>query len=148
MIIKAKYPALYRPYMQDVYQGYGGLSGGQNDSVLTQVDSREFDGQIHNSSTAYMFGGGKVFVYTNTNSGSSLIFVNESIFIVDNSTSSITEIDTEIALEFINESDWAPESTPDYIDVLIASLKSRSDYFENESPTRELLTNLQNCINE
>jgi len=35
MIIKAKYPALYRPYMQDVHQGYGGLSGGQNTSSVT-----------------------------------------------------------------------------------------------------------------
>lgn len=148
MIIKAKYPALYRPYMQDVYQGYGGLSGGQNEIVLTQVNSREFDGQIHNLSTAYMFGGGKVFVYTNTNTGSSLIFVNESVFIVDNSASIITEIDTERAIEFINESDWVAESTPDYVDVVMASLKARSEYFENETATRELLTNLQNCKNE
>lgn len=37
MIIKAKYPALYRPYMQDVYQGYGGLSGGQNTSSVTST---------------------------------------------------------------------------------------------------------------
>jgi hypothetical protein len=35
MVIKAKYPALYRPYMQDVHQGYGGLSGGQNTSSVT-----------------------------------------------------------------------------------------------------------------
>ena len=148
MIIKAKYPALYRPYMQDVYQGYGGLSGGQNNSVLNQVYSRELDGNINNSSTDYMFGGGKVFVYSNINTGSQLIFINESVFIINNSNSMLDEIDTERALEFINDSDWTPASEPNLIDVLIASLKERSDYFENETATRELLTNLQNCKNE
>ena len=74
MIIKAKYPALYRPYMQDVYQGYGGLGTSHNNSVVTQLDSRQSDGQIDSTSTSYMFGGGKLFVYSNINTGSQLIF--------------------------------------------------------------------------
>lgn len=44
MIIKAKYPALYRPYMQDVHQGYGGLSGGQNtSSVSSNITDRNIE---------------------------------------------------------------------------------------------------------
>ena len=50
MIIKAKYPAFYRPYMQDVYQGYGGLSGGQNTSV---VDSTITENSIIESSYSF-----------------------------------------------------------------------------------------------
>ena len=148
MIIKAKYPALYRPYMQDVYQGIGGLGTSHNNSVVTQLDSRQSDGQIDSTSTSYMFGGGKLFVYSNINTGSQLIFVNESVFIINNSENILNEIDTDRALEFINDSDWAPASEPNLIDVLIASLKARSEYFENETATRELLTNLQNCTDE
>lgn len=40
MIIKAKYPALYRPYMQDAYQGYGGLGTSHNSSNI-QNDNTE-----------------------------------------------------------------------------------------------------------
>ena len=50
MIIRAKYPAFYRPYMQDVYQGYGGLSGGQNTSV---VDSTITESSILESSYSF-----------------------------------------------------------------------------------------------
>jgi hypothetical protein len=39
MIIKAKYPALYRPYMQDVYQGIGGLGTSHNNSVVSNTNS-------------------------------------------------------------------------------------------------------------
>lgn len=37
MIIKAKYPALYRPYMQDELQGYGGLGTSHNNSVVNST---------------------------------------------------------------------------------------------------------------
>jgi len=49
MIIKAKYPALYRPYMQDVYQGYGGLSGDQNNSVVSNTNSERNISEDHAS---------------------------------------------------------------------------------------------------
>ena len=56
-----------------------------------------------------MFGGNIVSIYVNTNNGNELVFTNESIFLIDNSTLDITEIDTERALEFINDSDWLKE---------------------------------------
>ena len=56
-----------------------------------------------------MFVGNIISIYTNTNNGNELIFTNESVFLISNSTLNITEIDTERALEFINESDWLKE---------------------------------------
>ena len=107
-IIKAKYPSLKRPYMFTEEQGYGAYRGG-NVSDVTQVDSRELNGNITRISTNEMFVGNIVSIYTNTNSGNSLVFTNDSVFLVDSSVSNITEINTERALEFINESDWLKE---------------------------------------
>lgn len=45
MIIKAKYPKTSRWYMHCDSQGYGAYRG-NNASNITQVDSRENDGQI------------------------------------------------------------------------------------------------------
>ena len=56
-----------------------------------------------------MFGGNIVSIYVNTNNGNELVFTNESVFLINNSTLNITEINTERALEFINESDWLKE---------------------------------------
>jgi hypothetical protein len=56
-----------------------------------------------------MFVGNIISIYTNTNNGNELVFTNESVFLISNSTLNITEIDTERALEFINESDWLKE---------------------------------------
>ena len=143
-IIKAKYPSLKRPYMFTEEQGYGAYRGG-NVSDVTQIDSRGSDGQIDNTSTSYMFGGNSVSVYVNNNTGTQIIFVNESIFILSQSDLTLEQINIERALEFINESNWAPEVEPDTKDILLASLKERAEYFENETATRALLQELQNC---
>ena len=144
MIIKAKYPKTNRWYMHCDSQGYGAYRGG-NISNITQIDSRESDGQVESTSTGYMFGGGKVSIYINDNTGTQLIFVNQSVFILSQSDLTLDEIDTERALEFINDSNWAPVTTPDTKDVLLASLRDRAEYFENELATRALLQELQNC---
>jgi hypothetical protein len=90
-------------------QGYGAYRGG-NTSNITQVDSRALDSNITRISTNEMFVGNIVSIYTNTNNGNSLVFTNDSVFLVDSSVSDITEINTERALEFINESDWLKEN--------------------------------------
>ena len=143
--IKAKYNNLIRPYMRTVKQGFGSLYGGNQTSDVTNIDSRLSSGQIDNTSTSYMFGGGKVYVYLNNNTGTQLIFVNQSVFILSQSNLTLNEIDTERALEFINESNWAPVTDLDTKDLLLALLKDRADYFENETATRALLQELQNC---
>jgi hypothetical protein len=56
-----------------------------------------------------MFVGNIISIYTNTNSGNELVFTNESVFLISNSTLNITEIDTERALEFINGSEWVKD---------------------------------------
>jgi len=49
MIIKAKYPALYRPYMQDVYQGIGGLGISHNNSSVTNTNTERNISEQHSS---------------------------------------------------------------------------------------------------
>ena len=92
-----------------------------------------------------MFLGSRLFSFTNINTGTQLIFVNQSVFILSQSNLTLNEIDTERALEFINESNWAPVTDLDTKDLLLALLKERADYFENETATRALLQELQNC---
>lgn len=125
-------------------QGYGAYRGG-NVSNITQVESRLSSGQIDNTSSSYMFGGGKVSVYLNSNTGTQLIFVNQSVFILSQSDLTLDQIDTERALEFINDSDWTPTVEVDTKDLLLALLKERAEYFENETASRALLEELQNC---
>jgi hypothetical protein len=148
MIIKAKYPSLERPYMRTFKQGIGSLYGGNQVSDVSQVHSRSLDGSISSVSTSQMFGNGVISLYTNTNTGTQLLFVNESSFIVSDSDSLVTEIDTNRALLFTNESNWVEVPEVDPIDVLLITLQSRSAYYENKDDTRILLENFKNCINE
>jgi len=102
-IIKAKYNNLVRPYMRTVQQGFGSLYGGNQVSDVTNSERLE---NISNSSTKKMFAGNRFFSYTNQNTGQQLVFTNDSVFLVNESDSTITEIDTERALQFVNNSDW------------------------------------------
>ena len=142
MIIKAKYPTLERPYMRTVKQGFGSLYGGNQISDVANQDRLE---NIVNTSTENMFEGSKIFTYINLNTGQELVFTNESAFLINQSETVIIEIDTVHALEFINESNWVPSEVIDPIDALLELLEARSQYFENETSTRELLNNLNNC---
>ena len=142
MIIKAKYPSLERPYMRTVKQGFGSIYGGNQISDVANQDRLE---NIFNTSTENMFEGSKIFTYINLNTGQELVFTNESAFLINQSETVIIEIDTVHALEFINESNWVPSGVIDPIDTLLESLEARSQYFENETSTRELLNNLNNC---
>lgn len=105
-IIKAKYNNLVRPYMKVVKQGFGSVYGGNQISSVTNVDSRASNGQVGSTSTGNMFIGNRVLSYVNLNTGQELIFTNDSVFIVNQSTLSLTEIDTLTALSFVNSSDW------------------------------------------
>ena len=108
MYIKAKYPKVGNEYggPQAGPQGFGSLYGGNQ---VSNVDNNATTNTSNRVSTSEMFGGNIVSVYVNTNNGNELVFTNESIFLIDNSTLDITEIDTERALEFINDSDWLKE---------------------------------------
>jgi len=106
MYIKAKYPKVGRDWYRQGEQGFGSLYGGNQISDVTNASSADGRRRVSNS---YMFGGNIVSVYTNTNNGNELVFTNESVFLISNSNLNITEIDTERALEFINESDWLKE---------------------------------------
>jgi len=103
MYIKAKYPKVGREWYRQGVQGFGSLYGGNQ---VSDVESEIYERYISGLSTSEMFGGNIVSIYTNTNNGNELVFTNESVFLVDSSTLDITEINTERALEFINESDW------------------------------------------
>ena len=108
MYIKAKYPKVGNEYggPQAGPQGFGSLYGGNQVSDVIIIRRRKVSNRV---STSEMFGGNIVSIYVNTNNGNELVFTNESIFLIDNSTLNITEIDTERALEFINDSDWLKE---------------------------------------
>jgi len=106
MYIKAKYPKVGREWYRQGEQGFGNLYGGNQISDVTNLDIRLSDGLISRLSTSYMFGGNIISVYVNTNNGNELVFTNESVFIIDSSTLNITEVNTQRALEFVNESDW------------------------------------------
>ena len=106
MYIKAKYPKLGREWYRQGVQGFGSLYGGNQVSDVTNLETRLSDGLISRISTSYMFGGNVVSVYINNNNGNELVFTNESVFIINSSTLNITEIDTQRALEFVNESEW------------------------------------------
>jgi len=147
--IKAKYKGLIRPYMSVVRQGFGSVYGGNQVSDVTSENSRALDGQVGSTSTGSMFVGSRLFSYVNVNNGDELIFTNESSFIVSQSDGTVTEIETQRALEFINDSDWAPASAEviiDPVDTLIEALQARAEYFENETATRELLNQFKNCF--
>ena len=105
MYIKAKYPKVGNEYggPQAGPQGFGSLYGGNQVSDVNRLDREDVSSRL---STSEMFGGNIVSVYVNTNNGNELVFTNETAFLIDNSTLEITEINTERALEFINESDW------------------------------------------
>ena len=109
MYIKAKYPKVGREWYRQGEQGFGSLYGGNQISDVENVDTRLVSGLISRLSTSYMFGGNIVSLYVNTNNGNELVFTNESVFLINNSTLNITEINAERALEFINESDWLKE---------------------------------------
>ena len=102
-IIKAKYNNLIRPYMRTEKQGFGSLYGGNQ---ISDVSNSERLDNVGSSSTDNMFVGSRLFSYTNQNTGQQLVFTNDSVFLVNESNSTITEIDTERALEFVNNSDW------------------------------------------
>ena len=106
MYIKAKYPKVGREWYRQGEQGFGSLYGGNQISDVTNNASSNLTSRL---STSQMFVGSIISVYTNTNNGNELVFTNESVFLISNSTLNITEIDTERALEFINESDWLKE---------------------------------------
>ena len=92
-------------YRQGV-QGFGSTYGGNQ---ISNVDNNAISNLTSRLSTSEMFGGNIVSVYVNTNNGNELVFTNESVVLINNSTLNITEIDTVRALEFINESDWLKE---------------------------------------
>jgi len=106
MYIKAKYPKVGREWYRQGVQGFGSLYGGNQISDVENVDTRLVSGLISRLSTSYMFGGNIVSLYVNTNNGNELVFTNESVFIINSSTLNITEVNTQRALEFVNESDW------------------------------------------
>ena len=106
MYIKAKYPKVGREWYRQGVQGFGSLYGGNQVSDVINLETRLSDGLISRLSTSYMFGGNVLSVYVNNNNGNELVFTNESIFIINSSNLIITEIDTQRALEFVNESDW------------------------------------------
>ena len=106
MYIKAKYPKIGREWYRQGVQGFGSLYGGNQ---ISDVENNASTSLTSRLSTSKMFGGNIVSIYTNTNNGNELVFTNESVFIIDSSTLVITEINTERALEFINESDWLKE---------------------------------------
>ena len=103
MYIKAKYPKIGREWYRQGVQGFGSLYGGNQ---ISDVENNASTSLTSRLSTSKMFGGNIVSIYTNTNNGNELVFTNESIFIIDSSTLVITEINTQRALEFINESEW------------------------------------------
>ena len=102
-IIKAKYDNLVRPYMRTEKQGFGSLYGGNQ---ISDISNSERLDNVGSSSTGNMFVGDRLFSYTNLNTGQQLVFTNDSVFLVNESDSTITEIDTERALEFVNNSEW------------------------------------------
>ena len=106
MYIKAKYPKVGREWYRQGVQGFGSLYGGNQISNVNYSRVRRVTSRL---STSEMFGGNIVSIYVNTNNGNELVFTNESVFLINNSTLNITEINTERALEFINESDWLKE---------------------------------------
>ena len=106
MYIKAKYPKVGREWYRQGVQGFGSLYGGNQISNVSNESSSNLTSRL---STSEMFGGNIVSIYVNTNNGNEIVFTNESVFLINNSTLNITEINTERALEFINESDWLKE---------------------------------------
>jgi hypothetical protein len=100
---KAKYNNLVRPYMRTEKQGFGSLYGGNQVSDVSNSERLE---NISNSSTNNMFVSSRLFSYTNQNTGQQLVFTNDSVFLVNESDSTITEINIGRALEFVNNSDW------------------------------------------
>ena len=112
MYIKAKYPKVGREWYRQGVQGFGSLYGGNQISDVENVDTRLVSGLINRLSTSYMFGGNIVSLYINTNNGNELVFTNDSAFLISSSTLDITEIDTQRALEFSNESDWVNGNLP------------------------------------
>ena len=109
MYIKAKYPKVGRDWYRQGEQGFGSLYGGNQISNIDRLQERYTARNFTNTSTSQMFQGNIISIYTNTNNGNELVFTNESVFLINNSTLNITEINTERALEFINESDWLKE---------------------------------------
>jgi hypothetical protein len=111
MYIKAKYPKVGNEFggSQAGVQGFGSLYGGNQNSNVTNIDTRLNDSLVSRSSTSYMFGGNILSVYININNKDQLVFTNESIFLIDQSTLEITEINADRALEFINGSEWVKD---------------------------------------
>ena len=132
MYIKAKYPKVGNEFggPNAKPQEFGSLYGGNQTSNVVQMDSRASNGSINSVSTSEMFGGNVVSIYTNTNNGTQLIFTNDSAFIVSDSDSSVTEIDTVTALEFANDSNFVFEEP--------INLISNVDFSQEGS---ELITN-------
>lgn len=108
MYIKAKYPKVGNEFggSQAGVQGFGSLYGGNQVSDITNESTVNTFSRLSNND---MFESNIISIYVNINNGNELVFTNESVFLVDNSTLNITEINTERALEFINESDWLKE---------------------------------------
>ena len=111
MYIKAKYPKVGNEFggPQAGVQGFGSLYGGNQVSDVTNIDTRSNDGLVSRLSTSDMFGGNILSVYININNRDELVFTNDSVFLIDQSTLEITSIDTDRALQFINESEWLKE---------------------------------------
>ena len=131
MYIKAKYPKVGREWYRQGVQGFGSLYGGNQVSDVTNLETRLSDGLISRLSTSYMFGGNVVSVYVNNNNGNELVFTNESVFIIDSSTLNITEIDTQRALEFANESDWVLKGV-DLVALFIDRVSNDSGILDNQ----------------
>ena len=109
MYIKAKYPKVGREWYRQGVQGFGSLYGGNQISDVTNNASSTLTSRL---STSQMFVGNIISIYTNTNNGNELVFTNDSAFLISSSTLDITEIDTERALNFSNESDWVNGNLP------------------------------------
>ena len=131
MYIKAKYPKVGREWYRQGVQGFGSLYGGNQISDVENVDTRLVSGLISRLSTSYMFGGNVISIYVNNNNGNELVFTNESVFIIDSSTLNITEIDTQRALEFVNESDWVLKGA-DLVALFIDRVSNDSGILDNQ----------------
>ncbi len=96
MYIKAKYPKVGNEFggPNAGPQGFGSLYGGNQISDVTNNASSNLTSRL---STNQMFVGNIISIYTNTNNGNELVFTNESVFLISNSTLNITETKTKNA---------------------------------------------------
>lgn len=91
---RVKYPVIGNEYVG--YQEFGSLNGGENISeILSQITERD----VIRTSTGYMFGGQKLFLFNYSGAIQSLSFENESPeWLSDNSVSVVLNINEKRAV--------------------------------------------------